>query len=127
LLPGGFLVLLALLRWRRPEARLLVALSLAPQTMSGYELVPIMAVLPAARWEALLLAALSWASRFGFSHGYPYPDVNAGFIAAGRWSLWLVLIPATLLVLRRPAEAELPDWLAELMSRRMPWQRSRVD
>ena len=35
--PGGFLMLLGLLRWRRPEGRLLAVLCLVPQTTALYE------------------------------------------------------------------------------------------
>ncbi len=39
--PGGIVALLALLRWRRPEARLLAALVCVPQTALLYEAVPL--------------------------------------------------------------------------------------
>ena len=55
---GGPLILLALLRWRRPEARLLVALGCIPHTTMLYEALPLFLV--ARRWqEGVLLAALS--------------------------------------------------------------------
>jgi hypothetical protein len=41
MMPGGFLVLVALTRWRRWEARLLVALACIPHTTLPYELVPL--------------------------------------------------------------------------------------
>ena len=42
-LPIGFLALLALLRWRRPEARLLVAMTFVPQSPFVYETLPLFA------------------------------------------------------------------------------------
>jgi hypothetical protein len=42
--PGGVIVLLALLRWRRPEARLIAALASVPQTTALYEGVPLFLV-----------------------------------------------------------------------------------
>jgi hypothetical protein len=57
-LPGGFLLALAALRWRRPEARLLLAIAIAPQTIVPYDLVPL-AVVPESRREVLLMA-LGW-------------------------------------------------------------------
>src|SRR5262249_54509839 len=39
--PGGFLLLLGLLRWRRPEGRMLAVLSLIPQTTALYETLPV--------------------------------------------------------------------------------------
>ena len=60
LLPGGFLIALALLRWRRPEARLLLLLAAVPQTVVPYELVPL-AVVPRTRGEVLLVVA-AWTA-----------------------------------------------------------------
>jgi hypothetical protein len=58
LLPGGFLLGLALLKWRLPEARLLFVLSAVPQTIVPYELLPL-AVIPRTRREVLLIA-VAW-------------------------------------------------------------------
>jgi hypothetical protein len=99
---GGALALAAFLRWRRPEARLLGVLALVPHIMTGYEFVPLLALVPSTLAEALLLAALSWVARVGFALGSPYPDLQASYVAAGRWGVYCVLLPATLLVLRRP-------------------------
>lgn len=62
LLPGGLLIALVLLRWRRPEARLLFILAVVPQTVVPYELVPL-AVVPRTRREALLVAA-AWLAAY---------------------------------------------------------------
>ncbi|MGZ8468276.1 MAG: hypothetical protein ACXW61_02435 [Gemmatirosa sp.] len=105
LLPGGVVVLLALLRWRRPEARLLAAMACVPHIMTGYELVPLLALVPATLAEGLLVAAASWVARYGFAFGQPYPDLAAAYRAAGTWGLWCVLVPLTLLVLARPNAA----------------------
>jgi hypothetical protein len=55
----GAPLLLAALRWRRPEARLLLMLALVPQNPAIYEGVILFAVALRAR-EALVLATLSW-------------------------------------------------------------------
>ncbi|MDF1501885.1 hypothetical protein [Roseisolibacter sp. H3M3-2] len=107
-LPGGAVVLLAVLRWRRPEARLLAAMASVPHIMTGYELVPLIALVPATFAEALLLAVGSWVARYGFAFGQPYADLNASYRAAGVWGLWCVLVPMTLMVLSRPNEGEVP-------------------
>ena len=39
--PAGFLLLLALLRWQLPEARLLLALGCVPQTIGLYDTLPL--------------------------------------------------------------------------------------
>ncbi len=101
-MPGGVLVLLALLRWRRPEARLLAVTALVPHIMVGYELVALMVLVPQTLGEALLVAALSWVARYGFVLNQPYADLNTAYLAAGTWGLWCVLVPLTALVLTRP-------------------------
>lgn len=106
---GGVFVLLALLRWRRPEARLIVALACVPQTAYWYEALPLLLV-PATYRESL---SLSLISSLGFllerhlvgnQPDVAYHDVGTLMIA-------FIYLPATLLVLRRPNTGELPDWI----------------
>jgi hypothetical protein len=106
---GGVFVLLALLRWRRPEARLIVALACVPQTAYWYEALPLLLV-PATFRESL---SLSLVSSLGFvlerhlvgnQPDVAYQDVGTLMIAS-------VYLPATLLVLLRPNTGELPDWI----------------
>jgi hypothetical protein len=58
--PGGALVLLALLRWRRPEARLLAAMACIPLTASWYEALPLLLIGQTKR-ECQVLSLLSSA------------------------------------------------------------------
>src|SRR4029079_7018721 len=60
-LPGGFLILLVLLRWRRPEARLMAAMACVPQLMYFADQLPLWLV-PRTRRETMLLSALSSAA-----------------------------------------------------------------
>ena len=65
--PGGIFALLALFRWRRPEARMLAVLACVPMTPALYETVPLL-LIPRRWWEAafLVLASygvLGWAMR----------------------------------------------------------------
>lgn len=53
--PGGFIALLALTRWRRPEARLVAFLAFVPQTNLWYEAVPLFLV-PRNFRQSLILA-----------------------------------------------------------------------
>jgi hypothetical protein len=99
--PGGFLLLLALLRWRRPEARLIAALSCLPHSPALYEALPLFIAASTAR-EALALALLSYLA-YGATlllpSGLPLAEWNAA-----RWPLMLLLLylPVLLVVLRRP-------------------------
>ena len=56
--PGGIILLAALGRWRRPDARLLAVLASVPQTPALYDLFP-MALIPATLRQSLIMA-LSW-------------------------------------------------------------------
>jgi hypothetical protein len=104
-MPGGVLILLTVLRWRRPEARLLLALSLVPQTLAFYEAVPLFLV--PQRWsEAWLL----WAGTFV---GYFLARDVGTYIAGAHWLVWLGYLPAVAMVLRRPNvwdDADLESW-----------------
>ena len=77
--PFGFVLLLAALRWRSPEGRLLLAIAFIPQNTLPYELVPLalipanlveMAIYVAGSWIAVAMAAdrtaASWPATLGF-------------------------------------------------------------
>jgi hypothetical protein len=102
--PGGFLPLLALYRWRRPEARMLAALVLVPQTTALYETLPI-ALTCRNRPEAAAFAGLTMLAHLLYQLGPqgPWP-VGAEY----QWWVMLALIylPATGLVLRRANRSE---------------------
>ena len=68
--PGGFLLALALLRWRAREARLLLALACVPQTIGLYELLPLF-LIPRRRREGYILAILTYAAAFGAMLVFP--------------------------------------------------------
>lgn len=102
-LPGGVLALLALLRWRRPEARLVAALACVPQTGGLYDAVPL-ALVPRSGVEAVSLTALSygvqwWLSRTAWDGHYP-----AYLRASGQAIALALYLPCVLMVLRRPNE-----------------------
>jgi len=102
--PGGFLLLLGLFRWRRPDGRLLAALSLVPQTTAVYETLPL-ALLCRNRPQAAGFASLTMLAHLVYLLGPqgPWP-VGAEF----QWwvLLALVYLPAIVLVLKRPNEAD---------------------
>lgn len=118
--PLGPLLLLGLLRWRRPEARLLVALACVPQTLILYMTVPLF-LIPASLGESALLAALSWvaqATTFTMPHQPPHPS----FYTDSAWVIVMFLyVPCLVMVLRRRNEGEMPalvGWLVARVSRR---------
>jgi hypothetical protein len=96
--PGGFLVLLALWRWRRPEARLLVALACAPQTPQFYDTVPLFLLVET--WtEGAVLTLLGYAAGAATLAGAPYASYDVLMSVAGNWTTWLIYLPCTALVL----------------------------
>jgi hypothetical protein len=109
---GGFLILLALLRWRRREARLLVALGCVPQTPSFYDAVPLFAIPRGFRQVAWLVIAGNVALLLLTSGiGLTLQEIGATY--AERVMLWsgvCLYLPSLWMVLRRPnTDTVLPD------------------
>ena len=123
LLPGGFLILLGLLRWRRPEARLLLAMACVPHTTVAYEM--LLVLLTARNWrEAWLLSGLSmvvtvlqYRSDVRVT-GAPAAESSVLFAqlaeVTGGFAVAFLYLPAVLLLLLRPNEGPIPAWLAFL-------------
>lgn len=107
---GGVLLLLAALRWRRPEARYLLVLAFIPQNMVLYECV-LLYIIPATLTESLWLVILSYVAYFG-----PILVQLAGMAdthhfrvwAQGNWMLTCQYLPCLIMVLRRPNEGYAP-------------------
>jgi hypothetical protein len=124
LVTGGFLVLLGVLRWRRPEARALVAMSCLPQTMFFYDQLPLVLIARNFR-EAVYVSAASWVG--------PLAGLMiVGSQAVSRSELFRIdsivvvfsyYLPCLMVILLRPNVGSVPDWL-ERMSDRLP-QRLR--
>lgn len=64
--PLGFLLLLALLRWRRPEALLIALLALVPTPMRAYDALPLVLV-PESRREIMFALAMTCIAAYGAS------------------------------------------------------------
>lgn len=106
--PFGFVLLLAALRWRSPEGRLLLAVACVPQTALPYELVSL-ALIPATLVEMGSFLAGSWiavavaADWIGLGH-------SIGGWTPTSWiaSLGAVYLPMLYLILRRPSGRAVP-------------------
>jgi hypothetical protein len=111
--PGGVLLLLSLLRWRRPEGRLLAAFACVPQTPALYETIPLF-LIPRTRWGGYLLALLSLAATAYMRTVTPLDSsMRIEDSLVQRWPIMLgfMYLPALLLVL-------LPD-LEDRLERRL--------
>jgi len=104
--PGGFILLVALVRWRRPEARLLALMCVMPQSMAPYDAMALLLAIRTRR-EAIVAAWLSFAS-------VPFLVTRVGtgavFTAAVEHNAPILLItlylPALIMILRRPNVAD---------------------
>ena len=107
---GGPLILIALLRWRRPEARLLVALACVPHTTLLYEALPLFLV-PTSWAQSLLLLLLNWAAEITVITLGPYDALIDRARMNGVVAIALLYIPCVIMILRRPNEGPVPAWL----------------
>ena len=99
--PAGFLVLLALLKWKRPEARLLVALACVPHTTVPYETIPLFLV-PQTWLQAFALwigAGLSYVAQ---AYTGPYFTQLDYWTSGAKFIVLLMYLPCTVMVLTRP-------------------------
>ena len=102
--PMGWVLLLAALRWRRPEAHWLLALAVIPTTPNVYDALPLLVVLCTSFREALVFAILSGVADV-VGYAIPHPDTMAGLNTARAVAvLWLLYVPVMVVLMRRPHE-----------------------
>jgi hypothetical protein len=105
--PFGFVLLLAALRWRSPEARLILAMAVIPQSILPHELVSL-ALIPANLVQMGIYVAGSWIAVAVAAGPLKLGHVGAGWTVTG-WpaTLGAVYLPMLYLVLR----PTVPPWL----------------
>lgn len=96
--PFGALVLLALVAWRRPQARLLVLLACVPQTPSFYDTLPLFLV-PETRVGVTILALLSYVPAAWMSSHAPGTSFTAWSAELGMLTTFTAYLPCTAIVL----------------------------
>jgi hypothetical protein len=117
---GGCWLTLAVLRWRTPEGRLLLAMAFVPQLLFFSDQLPLYLVARDRRSAGIvtlfaLLAFLLWYALL--APGAKYVNEAAPYV------LGAVYLPLLVLVLRRPNEGDLPPWLEPVASRLPSWLR----
>ncbi|GLC26656.1 hypothetical protein [Roseisolibacter agri] len=119
-MPWGWLPLLALFRWRSPEARLVAVLACVPQNLYFYDQLPLWLV----PWNALGTLTLSAGSIVAWGialrdcpTNYCGPSSAPGIIA-------LLYLPATVLALLRPEPDGRPAPLVEAARRWLAARRA---
>lgn len=113
---GGPLILLVLLRWRRPEAWLVFLMACMPQSWAWYNALTLLAIATTYR-EACVLSLVSsigglaavWYIRDSSSPA-SYPAWGAALVA-------FAYLPATIAVLRRPNVTESAPWRERAIER----------
>ena len=99
--PFGLILLLAALRWRSPEGRLLLAIAFIPQNTLPHELVSL-ALIPANLIEMGIYAAGSWVAVAVAADRMHLPGITQWTAASWPVTLCAVYLPMLYLVLRRP-------------------------
>ena len=100
--PFGWLLLLSVLRWRRPAARYLLLLACAPQNALPHEMLPLVLVAETPRevaWFTLSTLFLAGVAVQPDWTGRPFVDIVA---APWPYTLALVYLPALAMVLAKP-------------------------
>jgi hypothetical protein len=99
--PGGVLVLLALMKWKRADARLLIALACVPHTTALYETIPLF-LIPQSwlqAWGLWTLAVLAYVGQWATG---PYVSQADYWASGARWIVVLMYLPCLAMVLWRP-------------------------
>jgi hypothetical protein len=122
--PGGILILGALARWRRPEARLLSLMACLPQTMLFYDQLPLVLTAQSYR-QSLALALGSYVAVGIASVLYGHAPIERGLLFASIAPIITACYygPCLIMVLLRPNQGPLPRWLERLSSRLPRWAR----
>lgn len=117
---GGPFVLLALTRWRRPEARLLVAMACVPATPALYDTLPLFVAARTAR-ESVLLALCSHALFLGILALGPFTTFDGYAAVLASLTPVAMYLPAVWMVVRRANAAEPVDAAPSALGRVDLW------
>jgi hypothetical protein len=98
---GGPLMLLALLKWKRADARLLLGLACVPHTTAPYETIPLF-LIPQTWPQAWMLWALGLLAYVAQWATGPYASQAAYWASGAQWIVVLLYVPCLILILRRP-------------------------
>jgi hypothetical protein len=123
--PWGWLILLGLLRWRRPEARLVVVLACVPQTTHLYETAPLFLV-PRTWREAGFLVIAGYASAIWTGYASSGGTDTTRILAQGDAMVVALYLPCLWMILRRPNEGSVPASLERRIAKWPPWLRGKT-
>lgn len=109
--PGGWLLLLAVLRWRRPEARLLLAMACVPHTIVLNESLPLFLAVRTRREASIFVGLTLVAAYLELIRYWPPEPLDHYLARVWPAQLLLVYLPVLALTLLRENRAEWPPWL----------------
>ena len=120
----GSPLLLAALRWRRPEGRVLLALAIVPTNPGIHDALLLLATpLPFASAALLsgssLLVDVIVGDWPGYSSFAAYATANSHALLA------LIYLPALIMMFRQPNEGPAPAWLDRALARAPSWLRGQ--
>jgi hypothetical protein len=118
--PLGFLLGLTVLRWRRREARFLLAMSCVPQLLFFSDQTPLFLVATTRR-EAVLFLLASTVAFAAWMQGILGPDSAGAF--PGPYAMVGCYLPALYLILRRPNVGTIPSWMEQRIQGWPTWIR----
>jgi hypothetical protein len=110
---GGPLLLITLVRWRRPETWLLLTLAVAPQSWGWYGTLPLFTI-PKRFNEAVLLAAVALAGVWYADNILSPVSLDDLVSSVGSVIVITIYMPAALLILCRKNEGPEPAWVASI-------------
>lgn len=124
-IPGGLLLLAALIRWRRPDARLLVAMSCVPHTMMFCDEL-ILGLLAETRKQALIFSIWSYGAIAAAALIVtPQAGDAAYYRLLSHVVVWGYYLPALVVVIRRPNEGHVMPFVERMAARWPAWLRGQ--
>jgi hypothetical protein len=115
---GGFLALLVLLRWRRPEAWLVAVLACVPQTAAFYSTLPLFTVPRNFKESCILLGTTMIGGFLGAMFVGMPKSLSQLDSFVGALQIFTIYLPVVVFVLLRPNEGPSPAWLTGLLRER---------
>ncbi|MFN2604046.1 MAG: hypothetical protein ABR582_14995, partial [Gemmatimonadaceae bacterium] len=108
---GGIVILLVLLRWRRPEAWLVFLMACMPASWAWYNLLILLAAVPKTYREAAMLSLVSSFGALLAINVLPGPNSATSFPFWWAFQVAFGYLPATIVILGRPNVKSPAPWL----------------
>ena len=119
---AGVLLLFVLLKWRRPEARMLAVLAVVPSSPIVYEALPLFTI--ARNGRELFFLGVASDIAYILTMNLSLEADPTRYLLVGRAAmLWLLYVPCAVIILSRKNEGTVPAPIAALAQRLPRWLR----